>query len=151
MSATEDIFLSASLTPYEATRAMADALDFQLRYDDRGTFLGSDHLPGVDDYVVADVSVNYLANPEPDPSQALDHYTLMVSVHKKGTRDAAEQRRAGRVVFDRIVDALGWPALLTHDSQQAVADWSPTRGLREFGDNTTVDDPEVVPEAGEQA
>jgi hypothetical protein len=140
VSATEDIFLSASLNPDEATHTLADALGFELQHDERGVFLGSDHVPSVGDYVVAEVSANYLADPQPGTPQALDQYQLLLSVHKKGVRDWAAQRRAGRAVFDRIVETLRWPALLTHDSQLAIADWNPEQGLREFPDNTSVDD-----------
>lgn len=144
VSATEDIFLSAGLSPAEATRALADALGFELRHDEGGMFVGSDRVAGIDDYVVGEVNGNYLADPEPDTPHALDRYPLMLSVHTKGVRDWKQQRRAGRVVFDRIVETLRWPALVTHDGQLAIADWDPERGLREFPDNTSVDDDRVL-------
>jgi hypothetical protein len=36
------------------------------------------------------------------------------------------QRQATGSVFDELVAKLGWPALLTHDAQTAIADGSPT-------------------------
>jgi hypothetical protein len=47
---------------------------------------------------------------------------------RKAIPDWRRQRQATGSVFDELVAKLGWPALLTHDAQTAIADGSPTGG-----------------------
>jgi hypothetical protein len=44
--------------------------------------------------------------------------------------DRRRHRQATGSVFDELVATLGGPALLTHDAQTALADWSPAGGVR---------------------
>ena len=136
MSATEDIFLDVDLTVPEAAEQLAKALGFELRSEETGLFLvrhqESAHVSGK-------LSVNYLADPEPEAPDAIDRYPLLWSLHRKGVPNWPAQMRAAREVFDEVVRALRWPALLTHDAEVAVADWSADRGLREFPADTPTD------------
>lgn len=146
MSAVEVIFLAPGLTLEETAQRLGDALDFEVRHDEQGVYLVRDEPGGDGDRLVGELHTNYLApEPEPEPPHTLDRYPVMWRLHRKAVPDWRRQREAARAVFDELVDKLRWPALLTHDAQAAIADWSPEGGLREFQDDTSVDDERVEP------
>jgi hypothetical protein len=144
VSASEYIFLRSGLDVEETAHTLADVLGFELEQKETGIFLGRDNAGQVEDYIAGQVSSNYLAESEPEIPDAIDHYPLMWEVYKKGIPDWIKQMEAGRAVFDEIVTKLRWPALLTHDSQIAIADFSPELGLRMFPADTSTDSPLVV-------
>jgi hypothetical protein len=146
VSAVEVIFLAPGLSLEETAQHIADALSFEVRHDEQGVYLVRAEPGGNGDRLVGELHANYLApEPEPEPPHTIDRYPVMWRLHRKAVPDWHRQRDAARAVFDELVDKLSWSALLTHDAQLAIADWSPEGGLREFPENTSVDDERVEP------
>lgn len=143
MSSTEYIFLNNGLSIDETARRLAQALGFTVDTGQDRVLLSRDDAGY---QLVGELSDNYLApEPEPEPPHTIDQYPLIFNLHRKAPPDWQQQMRSARVVFDELVTTLRWPALLTHDTQIAIADWSPSGGLREFPEHTSVDDERVEP------
>lgn len=140
MSVSEQIFFRVDLTPEQAAQAIAEALGGDLQQDDTGVYVGRDNVGGPADYVTGEISVNYHADDVLDSHSALDLYPLMWRIHKKGPHDPDAQQRGARALFDGMTSKLGWPALLVHDLETAIAQWNPQHGLTEFPTETSVDD-----------
>jgi hypothetical protein len=143
VSSTEYIFLNNGLNIEETARQLADALGFTVERDQDRVLLSRDD----DGYrLVGELSTNYLApEPEPEPPHTIDQYPLILNLHRKAPPDWQRQMRSARAVFNELITTLRWPALLTHDTQTAIADWSPIGGLRNFPEHTSVDDEQVEP------
>ncbi|MGH3663294.1 MAG: hypothetical protein ACRDTQ_15750 [Micromonosporaceae bacterium] len=139
MTTTDQIFFHADLTPEQAAQAIADALGCDLEMIEGGAYLGRSHVAGLTDYVAGPVSDNYLAEPDGEILAGYDRYPLMWEMVKKGVPDWVRQKTAARALFDEMTAKLGWPALLTHENEIAIADFSPERGLRVFDEDTPVD------------
>lgn len=146
MTAYEEIFFQVDLTPDEAAEAIATALGGRVERDDMGIHaIGP--VGGFADDLAGEVDTNFLAD---DPAGAdyapagYDAYNLMWAVFKTGAADREVQRAGARALFTEVTTKLRWPALLTHDSDLAIAVWDPDTGLHEFPDDTVIDADEVL-------
>lgn len=145
MSASEVLFLSSGLSLEDTRARLSDALGFKVEQEDDELFLVRPEGSGPD-LLVGKLTTNYLTpEPEPEPPHTIDRYPLMLDLYRKAVPDWQRQQQAARSVFDEVVTKLGWSALLTHDAQTAIADWSAAGGLRDFPPDTSVDDERVEP------
>jgi hypothetical protein len=145
VSASEILFLHSGLSLEDTAAQLSDVLGFTVEREGDKLFLVRPEDNDVD-RLVGKLAENYLTpEPEPEPPHTIDRYPLMWELYRKAVPDWQRQRQAARSVFDDVVAKLGWPALLTHDAQTAIADWSPTGGLRDFPPHTSVDDERVEP------
>lgn len=143
MSSTEYIFLDNGLGIDDTARRLVEALGFTIEDDQDRVLLSRDDAGY---RLVGELSGNYLApEPEPEPPHTIDQYPLIFNLYRKAPPDWQHQMRSARTVFDELTTTLRWPALLAHDTQTAIADWSPSAGLREFPEHTSVDDERVEP------
>ncbi len=124
MSGSEILFLHSGLSLDGTAAQLSDVLGFTVEREGDKLFLIRPEGNG-GDRLVGKLTVNYLTpEPEPEPPHTIDRYPLMWDLYRKAVPDWQRQRQAVRSVFDDVVGKLGWPVLLTHDAQTAIADWS---------------------------
>ena len=138
MSTCKTIFLYTGGMAIEAVaERIASAIGGRITRDRGNISVTRDMRTTSDGWVGGKVEANLFlreSQEETDPS-VLDLYDI--SCYVRCSQQPEEHQRAeARLVYDGIIRNLGWPALLTHDTDLLISAWAPGFGRTDFPDDT---------------
>ncbi|MEJ2886981.1 hypothetical protein [Actinomycetospora aeridis] len=145
MSTFEDLFVDPGYADVElAARDLGHALGFDVSYGrSKGVFVGTQQLSPTTGHIGGEIAINdyqSVGAAAPEDFSIYDDLPIMWSLWTGDICDGdlreAEQRRRARIVFDLVVERLGWSAVLVHDFEELIATYDPERGVREFPPGT---------------